>query len=160
MRTKKFGSGKDANQMLVRKLSREFFLKGRLTVTVARAKALRPSVEHMVHLAKKKTESAKNVLLSKTGDKKLVAILTGQIAPVFAEKSGGFVRITRMGTRSSDGSLMGKLEWTLPVVVEDEKKAVKAKKEADKKAAKAAVKKPAAKKAVTKTPVKKAPAKK
>ena len=154
MRTKKFGSGKDANQMLVRKLSREFFLKGRLTVTVARAKALRPSVEHMVHLAKKKTESAKNVLLSKTGDKKLVAILTGQIAPVFAEKTSGFVRITRIGTRSSDGSLMGKLEWTLPVVVEDEKKATKVKKEAEKKEVKAAAKKPVTAKTVKKAPVK------
>ncbi len=154
MRTKKFGSGKDANQMLVRKLSREFFLKGRLTVTVARAKALRPSVEHMVHLAKKKTESAKNVLLSKTGDKKLVAILTGQIAPVFAEKTSGFVRITRIGTRSSDGSLMGKLEWTMPVVVEDEKKAIKVKKQAEKKEAKATAKKPVAAKTVKKAPVK------
>ena len=128
MRTKKFGSGKDANRMLVRKLTREFFLKGTLTVTVVRAKAPRPSVEHMVHLAKKKTESAKNVLLSKTGDKKLVDILTGQIAPVFSEKSGGFVRITRIGTRSSDGSLMGKLGWTLPVVLEEKKPKIKEKK--------------------------------
>lgn len=160
MRTKKFGSGKDANQMLVRKLSREFFLKGRLTVTVARAKALRPSVEHMVHLAKKKTESAKNVLLTKTGDKKLVDVLTGQIAPVFAQKSSGFVRITRIGTRSSDGSLMGKLEWTMPVVVEDRVKIAKVKKDAEKKEAKAAAKKTASKKEIKKTPAKAVKAKK
>ena len=129
MRTKKFGSGKDANRMLVRKLSGSFFLRGTLTTTVPRAKALRPFIEHMVHLAKKNTEGTKNVLLSKTGNKKLVAILTGQIAPVFSEKTSGFLRIIKLGSRASDGSQMGKLEWTLPVVVEAEEKKIKAKKE-------------------------------
>lgn len=147
MRTKKFGSGKDDSRMLVRKMSRDFFLKGRLTTTVARAKALRSPIEHMVTLAKRNTEATKNVLLKKTGNKNLVAILTGQIAPVFSEKTSGFVRVVRIGSRPSDGSMMGRLEWTLPVVVTQKENKVKEKKEVKAKAVPASVKKAPAKKA-------------
>lgn len=118
VRTKKFRLGKDANKMLLRKLSRNFFLKGRLTTTITKVKVLRPRVEHMINLAKRNTESGKNVLLKYTGDKLLVSLLMQQIAPVFQEKNGGFVRVVRIGSRSSDGSEIARLEWTLPVVIE------------------------------------------
>ncbi|OGK17942.1 hypothetical protein A3G67_04850 [Candidatus Roizmanbacteria bacterium RIFCSPLOWO2_12_FULL_40_12] len=123
-RTKRFRHGKDANRMLLRKLSRNFFLKGSLTTTITKVKVLRPRVEHMVSLAKRKTEGGKNMLLRYTGDKLLVSLLTQQIAPVFQEKTGGFVRVVRIGSRSSDGSEIARLEWTLPVVIE-KKAAVK-----------------------------------
>lgn len=129
VRTRKFGSGRDAERALLRKLSRNFFIKGKLTTTISKAKSLRPYVERIVNLAKKNTEGSKNVLLKKSGDKIMVSLLIKQIAPVFKEKQGGYVRIIKTGVRQTDGTQTGRLEWTLPVVLEvkkpEEKQTVK-----------------------------------
>lgn len=117
VRTKKFRSGIDAERMLLRKLSRNFFEHGKITTTITKAKVLRPYVEKVVHLAKKNTESTRNMLLRSSGDKKIVSMLVSQVAPVFQSKQGGYVRVVKMGVRPSDGTEMGRLEWTLPVVL-------------------------------------------
>ncbi len=118
VRTKKFRSGIDANQMLLRKLSRNFFEHGKITTTITKIKVLRPYVEKAVHLAKRNTEGSKNMLLRSSGNKKIVSLLISQVAPVFQSRQGGYVRIIRVGARQADGTEMGRLEWTLPVVFE------------------------------------------
>ncbi len=114
----RFGGGRDANRMLVRKLLVNFFTRGKLETTLSRAKAIRPTVERIVEKSKEKTEANKNCLLKTLDQKKVVNILFDQIGPVFKDKHGGYVRVVKLGQRSSDGGERARIEWTQPVVLE------------------------------------------
>ena len=130
----------------------------RITTTLAKAKATRSLAEKMVTLGKKGTLAARRQAVSKLHNKEAVKELFSNVAPVFAERQGGYTRIMKLGRRSSDSSEMAILEWVetavkaveaAPVVEEAPKKAPK--KTAKKKAAK---KKAAKKKAAKKTEAK------
>jgi len=78
--------------------------------TIARARAARPLVEHMITLGKRDTlhsrRQAAAFLLTPDATKKLFA----DIAPRFAGRSGGYTRIIRSGWRISDGARLAILE--------------------------------------------------
>lgn len=112
----KFRGGQDANQMLVRKLARNFLLSGKIKITIRRAKVLKPIIESYIEKAKKRTESNKNFLLSKLADVKTVESLFTDVGTAMKDIKGGYVKITRIGYRDSDGSEVAFLEWAHPVV--------------------------------------------
>lgn len=118
----KFKGGRDANRMLIRKLVRSFLLSGKLKLTIKKAKVLKPIIEHYVEKAKEKTESNKNYLLSRLADQKTVQRLFDEIGKALKDTKGGYVRITRIGYRSSDATEVAFLEWAHPVVAEVKKK--------------------------------------
>src|SRR5438552_2143001 len=108
----RFKYGKDANKMLLRKLAKNFILKGKLTTTEKKAKFLKPNIEILVNGAKKNSQSAMNNLKSRLADKKVLEILINQVAPVFKNRVGGYVRLVKLSQRESDGSKMARIEWT------------------------------------------------
>ncbi len=113
----KFGGGRDANRMLARKLLVNFLIKGKLETSLAKAKTMRSLIERTVEKSKEKSEANKNYLLKMVDQKKVVNILFDQIGPVFKDRHGGYVRIVKLGRRSSDGGEMARIEWTQPVVL-------------------------------------------
>ena len=81
----------------------------RVTTTLAKAKALRPFVEKMITLAKKGDDSDRlhriRTAVSYLQDKTAVKKLFDEIAPRFANRSGGYTRILRLPDhRIGDGS--------------------------------------------------------
>ncbi len=114
----KFKQGKDANEMLMRKLVVNFLAHGKLTTTTSRAKVLKSLVEAYVEKAKEKKEANKNFLLSKLGDRQLVKKLFLEVGPVFKTRAGGCVKLSKLNERTSDGAIVSKLEWVQPIVVE------------------------------------------
>lgn len=81
----------------------------RVNTTLAKAKALRPFVEKMITLAKKGDDSDKlhriRMAVSYLQDKTAVKKLFDEIAPRFANRSGGYTRIMRLSDyRIGDGS--------------------------------------------------------
>jgi len=81
----------------------------RVTTTLAKAKALRPFVEKMITLAKKGDDSDRlhriRTAVSYLQDKAAVRKLFEEIAPRFANRSGGYTRILRLSDhRVGDGS--------------------------------------------------------
>jgi len=81
----------------------------RVTTTLAKAKALRPFVEKMITLAKKGDDSDRlhriRTAVSYLQDKTAVKKLFDEIAPRFANRSGGYTRILRIADhRIGDGS--------------------------------------------------------
>ena len=81
----------------------------RVTTTLAKAKALRPFVEKMITLAKKGDDSDRlhriRTAVSYLQDKTAVKKLFDEIAPRFANRSGGYTRILRLADhRNGDGS--------------------------------------------------------
>lgn len=121
----KFNSGRDANKMLMRKLAVNFLAKGYLETTVSKVKALRPYLEKLVFKMKTRSEANKNYLLRYLGDIKVVENGFKIIGPAMSKINGGFIKIVNTGMRSSDGSLMSKIQWSQPVVLEAVKPKVK-----------------------------------
>ena len=126
----KFSKGKDANKMLLKKLSSNFLTHGKITTTQKKAKAVKSEIDRIVSKSKKKTQSNKNYLLSHLTQKNLVTVLFDQIAPIVKTRTGGYTRIIKLGTRDSDGAEMARVEWVDRVVLNQEKKK-KAKKSQD-----------------------------
>jgi large subunit ribosomal protein L17 len=92
-------------------LAREVIDHERIQTTEAKAKAVKPEVERLITLAKRGDLHARRQALSALGqDKFVVYKLFEEIAPRYAERSGGYTRILKLGPRSSDATEMVYLE--------------------------------------------------
>ena len=98
--------------------SRNSLLKGlvtsvidqeRIVTTVPKAKAIKPLVDKMITLGKRDTlhtrRQAAAFLQTPNATKKLFA----DLAPRFADRQGGYTRITRVGWRIGDGAELAKM---------------------------------------------------
>lgn len=118
---------RDTRRMLVRKLLTNFFKHGKTVSTEKRIKELRSHVEIIVNKAKKNTEADKNYMLRKLADRKIIDFVVDQIVPVFKERVGGYVRVIKLPYRQADGAKSARLEWTMPIAKEVQKKTTKVK---------------------------------
>ena len=92
-------------------LAREVIDHERVQTTEAKAKAVKPEVERLITLAKRGDLHARRQALSALGqDKFVVYKLFEEIAPRYAERTGGYTRILKLGPRSSDATEMVYLE--------------------------------------------------
>lgn len=82
----------------------------RIRTTLPRAKSIRPLAERMITLGKRETLHARRQALAFIKDPAVVAKLFGTLAPRFADRSGGYTRIIRLGFRDGDGAQMALLE--------------------------------------------------
>lgn len=121
----KFNFGYDANRMLMRKLAVSFLAQGYLKTTITKAKKLKSFLERLVTKMKARTESNKNILLHYLGNNKVVEDGFNRIGPAVSKISGGFVRVIKLRMRSSDGSLMARVEWAYPLINEEKKTEIK-----------------------------------
>ncbi len=112
----KFSSGIDANRALVRKLAVNFFLKGKLTTTLSKAKAIKPVIERLIEKMKIRTEANVNYLKQKLDNKEVIEMAYKDISPIIAKINGGYVRVIKLGQRESDGAEVGRIEWVYPII--------------------------------------------
>ncbi len=82
----------------------------RIRTTLPRAKSIRPLAERMITLGKRETLHARRQALAFIKDPAVVAKLFSTLAPRFADRSGGYTRIIRLGFRDGDGAQMALLE--------------------------------------------------
>ncbi len=83
----------------------------RIKTTISKAKVARSLAEKMVTLGKSGTLADRRKAMSILKQENHVAILFKEIAPGFANRAGGYTRITKLGPRMSDASEMAILEW-------------------------------------------------
>ncbi len=112
----KFSNGVDSNRALVRKLAVNFFLNGKLSTTLPKAKAIKPVLERLIEKMKVKTEANVNYLKQKLDNKKVIEMAYKDISPVVAKINGGYVRIIKLGQRESDGAETARIEWVYPII--------------------------------------------
>jgi len=118
----RFSPGKDAKDMMRTKLVVNFIKRGKLVTTIKRARALKQEIEKLVKKAKKNTQANRNSLLNKVGSWTITETLFNEVGPALQAQSGGYVRVTRLGMRESDGAEIGRVEWAYPVITTEEKK--------------------------------------
>lgn len=115
---KKLSRRKAHRTALLRNLSQDLFLHGRIKTTLARAKALRPYAEKIITKARLGTNHAKNQVNAKLYKQEAVDKLMNEIAPKYEEEQrpGGYTRIVKLGPRQGDG-----VEEAVIELVESEK---------------------------------------
>ena len=105
--------GRTANQRkaLLRGLMSAVLEHQRIETTVAKAKETRKLVERMVTLAKRGDLHSKRLALAKLPNRTLIVKLFDEIAPRFADRNGGYMRIIRTRRRVNDRAEMAVLEF-------------------------------------------------
>jgi large subunit ribosomal protein L17 len=143
--------GSPAHQRLIlSNLATQLFEHRRITTTETKARLLRPVAEKLITKAKRGDLHNRREVLKTVRDKSVVHVLFTEIAPTFAERPGGYTRITKIGPRKGDNAPMAVIELVTEAYEP----------KADRPAKKAAKKAPAKKAAAEKAPAKKAAAKK
>lgn len=96
----------------VRNLCNDLIRNGGIETTEVRAKAIRPKVERLVTHAKKGTLPARREVLARTGDPRITKKLFDDYAKRYAERRGGYLRITKLAVaRKRDASRMARIEF-------------------------------------------------
>jgi large subunit ribosomal protein L17 len=91
-------------------LATALFEHGRITTTETRARLLRPVAEKLITKAKRGDLHNRREVLKTIRDKSVVHTLFTEIAPTFAERPGGYTRITKIGPRKGDNAPMAVIE--------------------------------------------------
>lgn len=81
-----------------------------VTTTFAKAKVLRPYAEKVITKARRGDLHARRTVLKKIEDTEVVTKLFDDVAPRYADRPGGYLRITKLGPRRGDGAEMAKVE--------------------------------------------------
>ena len=103
--------GSPAHQRLIlANLATQLFEHGRITTTETKARVLRPHAEKLITKAKKGDLHNRREVLKTIRDKGVVHHLFTEIAPTFAERPGGYTRITKIGPRKGDNAPMAVIE--------------------------------------------------
>ncbi|MGD8351449.1 MAG: 50S ribosomal protein L17 [Nitrospirota bacterium] len=105
--------GRTANQRkaLLRGLVGSLIEHQRIETTVAKAKETKKIAERLVTLGKRGDLHAKRLALAKLPNRTLVVKLFDEIAPRFADRNGGYLRVVPTRNRVNDQSRMAVLEF-------------------------------------------------
>jgi large subunit ribosomal protein L17 len=105
--------GRTANQRkaLLRGLVSSLFEYQRIETTVARAKAVKGMAEKLVTFGKRGDLHAKRMVMSYIPNRAIMAKLFSEIAPRFADRNGGYLRIIHTRQRVNDRAPMAILEF-------------------------------------------------
>ncbi|MBO6719900.1 MAG: 50S ribosomal protein L17 [Rhizobiaceae bacterium] len=82
-----------------------------ITTTLPKAKELRPIVEKLVTLGKRGDLHARRQVIAQIGSDELAKRLFETIAPRYATRNGGYLRIMKAGFRHGDNAAMAVIEF-------------------------------------------------
>jgi len=108
--TRKLGKTSTQRKALLRQLVTDLLENGKIETTFYRAKEVQPMVEKMITLGKKGGLSNYRRALSYITKEDVANKLFKEIAPKYAERKGGYTRVTRTGARRGDAAEMAVIE--------------------------------------------------
>ena len=108
--TRKLGKPTEARMAMLRQQVTDFLDKGRMETTVTRAKEIAPMAEKMITLGKAKDLNAYRQALSFITREDVAKKVFDELAPKYADRNGGYTRITRIGTRRGDAAEIAVIE--------------------------------------------------
>ena len=106
----RLGSGPAHQRLMLAGLAAQLFTHERINTTQARAKAVRPVAERLITFAKRGDVAARREVLKVVPDRDVVHKLFSELGPRYAERSGGYTRILKLGHRQGDGAPMARIE--------------------------------------------------
>ena len=108
--TRKLGKTTSQRMAMLRQQVTDFLDLGRMETTVTRAKEIAPLAEKMISLGKAKDLNAYRQALSFITREDVAKKVFDEIAPKYADRNGGYTRITRIGTRRGDAADVAVIE--------------------------------------------------
>lgn len=106
----RLGGSPAHERLILANLATDLFRHGKIRTTVTKAKRLRPLAERLITKAKKGDIHNRRQVLTVVKDKGVVHHLFTEIATTFAERPGGYTRITKVGPRKGDNAPMAVIE--------------------------------------------------
>ena len=108
--TRKLGKTSTQRKALLRQQVTDLLENGKIETTFYRAKEVQPVVEKMITLAKKGGLANYRRALAFITKEDVAKKLFDEIAPKYAERNGGYTRVTRTGARRGDAAEMAVIE--------------------------------------------------
>ena len=108
--TRKLGKTTSQRMAMLRQQVTDFLDLGRMETTVTRAKEIAPLAEKMISLGKAKDLNAYRQALSFITREDVAKKVFDEIAPKYADRNGGYTRITRIRTRRGDAAEVAVIE--------------------------------------------------
>lgn len=112
----RLGGGPAHERLMLNNMATSLFKHKRIVTTETKAKRLRPVAERLVTFAKRGDLAARRRVMTQILDKGVVHELFTEIAPLVAERQGGYTRITKLGYRKGDNAPMAVIELVLEAV--------------------------------------------
>jgi large subunit ribosomal protein L17 len=107
---KKLGRDSAHRKALYSNLTGAVIEHGRIKTTITKAKAVKPIAEQMITLGRRGDIHARRQAVAFLRSKSIVHKLFTEVGPAFAQRPGGYLRITRIGPRAGDAAEMAYLE--------------------------------------------------
>lgn len=106
----KLGRTSDQRRALLRSMVTSFLARERIETTEAKAREVKSTAERMITLAKRGDLHARRQAMAYLLDEDVVKKLFETIGPRYAERAGGYTRVSKVGNRQGDGAPMAILE--------------------------------------------------
>ncbi|MGW9627555.1 50S ribosomal protein L17 [Microbacterium sp. NPDC055521] len=120
----RLGGGPAHERLLLANLAAALFIHKSIKTTETKAKRLRPLAERLITLGKRGDLHARRRALTVLRSNKDAAhVLFNEIAPLVADRQGGYTRITKVGNRKGDNAPMAVIELVLEPVTPKKKAA-------------------------------------
>ena len=108
--TRKLGKTTDQRMAMLRQQVTDFLDTGRMETTYTRAKEVAAMAEKMITLGKKKGLANYRQANSFITREDVAKKLFDEVAVKYADREGGYTRVTRIGPRRGDAAEMAVLE--------------------------------------------------
>jgi len=95
---------------MLRNMTNSLLRHETIKTTLPKAKELRRVVEPMITLGKKPSLANRRLAYDRLRDREIVGKLFAEIGPRYAQRTGGYLRILKMGFRLGDNAPMALVE--------------------------------------------------
>ena len=132
--TRKLGRPTAHRNAMLRGMVTLLLENGQVETTLTRAKEVRSMAEKMITLGKKNTLASRRQALAYITKEDVVTKVFSELAPLYAERNGGYTQIYKLGPRRGDGAEMAivkLIDYVKPEAKDAKKEKKAAKKDAE-----------------------------
>ena len=108
--TRKLGRATDHRKAMLRAMVTFLLENGKIETTATRAQEVRALAEKMITIAKEDTLANRRNVMAFITKESVTNKLFKEIAPKYADRNGGYTRITKLGPRRGDAAEMAIIE--------------------------------------------------
>ena len=122
--TRKLGRPTAHRNAMLRGMVTLLLENGQVETTLTRAKEVRSVAEKMITLGKKNTLASRRAALAYITKEEVVSKVFNELAPLYAERNGGYTQIFKLGARRGDGAEMAivkLIDYNKPAATADKK---------------------------------------
>ena len=116
----RLGGSAAHERLILANLATSLFEHGKITTTEAKARRMRPLAEKLITKAKRGDLHNRRQIQRVIRDKDVVHKLLAEIGPFFADRNGGYTRITKTLPRKGDNAPMAVIELVAEKTVTSE----------------------------------------